>query len=117
MSIKAIGLGAILCIASFGVEAYLSDGHEYDLKCTSDGYKLRSKHPVSRAVDGSAVLEVEVLYLGKSCDAVHHLFGDGTWCWANGGFVAEFADHRFAFPRQELSCDRPTGYETNCRCE
>jgi hypothetical protein len=56
------------------------------------------------------------LYLGRTCDAYHKLFGYGEWCWANGGFVATFDEHRFGFARQELYCEPERDYDLNCRC-
>ena len=57
-----------------------------------------------------------MLYLGKSCDALHGEHGAGKWCWANGGFVAELADDRVNFPRQELVCDPAPDFAESCRC-
>ena len=99
---------------------YHSDGHIYDLSCNASGYVLQSRHPLVRTTGvgvGTRIHEgKETLYLGKSCDATHKLFGGGTWCWANGGFIAEFADHRFGFGRQELFCERLSLNDLDCRC-
>lgn len=99
---------------------YISDGHRYALRCNADGYALTSDHPVYRAVGSGAATryqkERERLFLGASCDARHSLFGAGKWCWANGGFWAEFEGHKFSFPRQELICQKQPDYETDCRC-
>jgi len=43
-----------------------------------------------------------VVYLGKECDAYSKLYGEGSWSWANGGFVVEFKDKRIGFGRQEI---------------
>lgn len=101
--------------------SYTSDGHSYELECNSSGYVLESEYPVTRLTgQGAATREVkgiEKIYLGKSCDAYHAVFGNGSWCWANGGFVAQFPTHRFGFARQELYC--PDGNDSvglNCAC-
>lgn len=100
--------------------AVVSDGHEYETTCTDDGYRLDSMYPVTRMMGEGAgthpVSGKETIYLGRSCDAYHKLYGTGSWCWANGGFLAEFTDHKFGFPRQELSCTRDVEYEGNCGC-
>lgn len=54
--------------------------------------------------------------MGKTCDAYHKLFGEGEWCWANGGFFAKFNDHEFVFGRQELFCDPEPSYSGDCNC-
>jgi hypothetical protein len=99
---------AIVCILSAtahaGAAVYEGNGEGFDLSCTKHGYSLT-------ASNGQGIL-----YLGRSCDAFSKAHGKGSWCWANGGFAAQFKDYRFGFPRQELSCPKPTGYEQNCRC-
>jgi hypothetical protein len=100
--------------------AYIADNHEWDLVCSAAGYRLTSKYPVSRfieaGVNSSATSERETLYLGRSCDAEHKVFGKGTWCWANGGFKADFERHSIDFPRQELSCPDSNDDLTGCGC-
>lgn len=97
-----------------------SDGHIFDLTCNASGYVLQSRYPLVRIVGAGIEREVvegrETVYLGKSCDAVHALYGNGTWCWANGGFVVEFEAFRYGFPRQELYCpiNQPTNLECGC---
>ena len=110
-----------LCGSAHAAAAYVSgDGHEYTLRCTADGYELTSKYPVSRAVGTGAgtryVTGKEKLYLGRSCDASHKLYGTGSWCWANGGFLATFPEQRFGFPRQELFCEPERDYSQSCQC-
>lgn len=111
---------SILCLSSTPSIAYVADGHEYDLTCTDDGYQLTSKYPVSRTVGSGAgtryITERETLYLGRSCDAYLKPYGYGSWCWANGGFVAEFDEERIGFPRQELWCEPERDFDLNCRC-
>ena len=116
-----LAMGSALIFSSAAVQAdYEAGGHLYDLKCTNDGYQLTSKYPVSRTTGTGATTQrttgKEVLYLGRSCDSFHQLYGTGTWCWANGGFAAEFADMRFGFGRQELWCEPEQDYGQNCRC-
>lgn len=104
--IAALGL---LSSAAAAYDYVSSDGHRYTVECNRSGYVLQSTHPVSRYEEGGAMsrfhdLKREKIYLGKDCDAFHEVVGGGKWCWANGGFVAEFPTFRFGFPRQELSC-------------
>jgi hypothetical protein len=114
---------AVISLAGIArsASAYVSDGMEYEISCSADGYVLTSKYPVTRMIgtgaDTQAVPGIERIYFGRSCDAFHKIFGKGKWCWANGGFVAEFPDHRFGFGRQELSCHGAEAYQGNCGCE
>lgn len=64
-------------------------------------------------IEGAPRLPEIVLYLGKSCDAYSEIYGEGTWGWANGGFVITFKNETFGFGRQELSID--TDEEFCCR--
>ena len=113
-----------MILLAFGTIAshaqYVSgEGHSYTLSCNSDGMVLSSTNPVSRFTGTGATaniekLDPEKLYLGKTCDAFHKLLGYGKWCWANGGFVAEYDTVRIGFPRQELYC--PNGLYDDGRC-
>ena len=113
----------VICLV-FGASesiAYVSNGHEYEGSCNADGYVLKSKYPVTRTIgQGSStsyVSSIEKLYFGRTCDAYHEIYGSGQWCWANGGFIAEFANARFPFARQELFCpsDEDLGLECVCK--
>ena len=113
---------AMLMGAAPPAQAYTADNHEWTLQCNSDGYRLTSRTPITRVVGVGANRQqmqgVERLYLGRSCDAQHTVFGRGSWCWANGGFVAEFGNDRVGFGRQELICrgGENAAFEQNCRC-
>ena len=113
---------AVLAVAltAGSARSYVADGMEYEISCNADGYVLTSKYPVTRmigaGIDMRAVPGIETIYFGKSCDAYHKLFGKGKWCWANGGFIAEFPTHTFGFGRQELICEGAKAYEGNCGC-
>jgi len=116
---------AMLAVAMIGAasqaHAYVADDIDYDVACNGDGYVLTSKVSVTRMVttpvDAEPVVGIEKIYFGKSCDAFHKLYGKGKWCWANGGFLAEFPQHSFGFGRQELSCPGDEAYRGNCGCE
>ena len=99
---------------------YVAEGHQYDIACKRDGYELKSINPVARLIGAGAgrqmITGTETLYLGRSCDASHKLFGTGKWCWANGGFFATFPTHTFEFVGQELWCEPPRDYDLNCSC-
>ena len=102
--------------------AYTADGHEWTLACNANGYVLRSTAPVSRQIGAGAGRTIvrgrETLTLGRSCDARHSVFGVGTWCWANGGFGADFRGSTIRFGGQELFCRRneDRAYSGSCRC-
>jgi len=113
---------AISTVAFAGTaQAYVAGGHEYDATCNADGYILTSKYPVARTVGQGANTQffsgIEKLYLGRSCDAAHAIYGTGRWCWANGGFLAEFEDAQFGFGRQELYCESEDDLGFGCICE
>lgn len=99
---------------------YVSDNHSWSLSCNKSGYVLRSQYPVTRFHEAGAASQVtrerETLYLGRSCDASSSVLGEGKWCWANGGFVAEFNTTRMGFPRQELMCPTPAFDVPGCQC-
>lgn len=84
----------------------VSGGIEYSMSANDNGWVLRSLSPVVRTTGFGAGTEyvrgIETIYLGKSCDAFHKVFGSGTWGWANGGFVVQFGNNRFPFGRQEV---------------
>lgn len=97
---------------------YVGDNHSWSLSCNASGYVLKSQYPVTRFFEAGAASSVtrerETLYLGRSCDASSTTMGEGKWCWANGGFFAEFETHRISFPRQEVIC--PGGGDDSLAC-
>lgn len=99
---------------------YSSAGHEYNLSCNASGYVLKSTYPVARSSGQGAgfrfTSSTETLYLGKSCDAASAHFGDGKWCWANGGIRIDYENSFIGFPRQELSCDVAPDLALVCTC-
>lgn len=115
-----------LCLAVFGTTALAqavytsSEGHSYRATCNTNGYIITSVYPVSRFTSGDAsgqiVQQIEVIYLGKSCDAFSKVLGQGQWCWANGGFVADLEGGSVGFPRQELYCQLQTDLGIGCLC-
>lgn len=95
---------------------YVGVNHVWTLSCNSHGYQLKTKYPMSWYDSNFRYQEKRVtLYLGKTCDASTASFGKGTWCWANGGFVAELGKRRIGFPRQELICEAQA-LPDKCRC-
>jgi hypothetical protein len=110
----------LLLLLGANAFAYVADNHEWELTCNKDGYRLASKYPVARFLEAGAASQItserETIYLGRSCDAFHKLFGKGSWCWANGGFRAEFEKHAIGFSRQELSCPQQGDNVTGCGC-
>lgn len=125
---EARSLRLALCVAAFApagtapaaADSYAADNHVWELACNEHGYLLRSQYPVVRFRGTGVAFEIvegrETLALGKMCDATHSVFGEGSWCWANGGFQAEFRDHRIGFPRQELMCSGAAAEIADCGC-
>lgn len=109
-----------IAAAPASADTYVADNHFWELACNESGYALTSVYPMARFREAGAASKVtgkrETLYLGRMCDASHELFGDGSWCWANGGFQAEFREHRIGFPRQELHCPGAAGAIADCGC-
>jgi hypothetical protein len=102
-------------------DTYVGDNHSWSISCNSSGYELKSRDPVTRFIEagaGSTVSDgIETLYLGRACDAQHNVLGKGSWCWANGGFRAEFENGAsIGFPRQELSCPEQSEEIPGCGC-
>ena len=92
-----------------------SDGDAYEAEANASGVVLTSLYPKFRFIEAGAASRViegrEKLYLGKACDAFAEPFGNGTWGWANGGFILTFdGGKRLAFPRQEP----PEGANLDC---
>jgi len=98
-----------MAAASEGVIYVSSHGDEYRYATNADGAVLTSLYPKAWFIEKGANSRIERgidrLYLGKSCDAFHPVFGDGRWWWANGGFGVDFARFELRFPRQEIADD------------
>lgn len=113
-------LGLFSAAASSEEFDYAGDNHSWSLSCNAYGYVLKSQYPVTRFFEAGAASSVtrerETLYLGRSCDASSTTMGEGKWCWANGGFFAEFERHRIGFPRQELNCPGGGSESLACGC-
>ena len=95
-------------------------GHIYGLACNDNGFVLNSLYPIARIVgegaDRELRQETETIYLGASCDAVHQVFGEGSWCWANGGVAIDLGERQIGLPRQELHCGTSTSVGRECGC-
>ncbi|HRK24616.1 MAG TPA: hypothetical protein PLQ11_06655 [Beijerinckiaceae bacterium] len=117
---RALATLLMFVVCAFQAEAYVADGHEYTLACNKDGFVLTSRASVTRYIEAGVssrfVKKKEKIFLGKNCDAIHEIFGGGKWCWANGGFGAEFSGTKIWFPRQELICPRETDNHLGCNC-
>ena len=95
-----------------------SEGHQYRYSLNENGAVLESLYPVARFVGSGASTEIvtgiEVLYLGRDCDAFSRVLGKGRWAWANGGFVVLFdtlgsgaydVGGQIGFPRQGIDAN------------
>ncbi len=100
--------------------AFFADNHSWSVECNASGYVLISDHPVTRYFEAGAMSRIEqgieTIYLGNSCDAENTHLGAGTWCYANGGFVAEFDSRSIGFPRQEIHCGDTAADIPPCQC-
>lgn len=110
------GAAVLLAGAAQAAETYVSDlGDDYVLVANPDGMILSSVHPKAWFIEAGTDSRVErgtdVIFLGRSCDAFHRLWGKGTWGQANGGFRVAFPGGRdYGFPRQEL----PVADDVHC---
>ncbi len=70
-----------------------------------------AKFTYLRRPDGSVELRQQnrVIKLTTTCHASSNVDGDGSWAWANGGFIIELSNKRFGFPMQELEIDTVDG--------
>ena len=86
--ISGTGLGVALLIATASPTwSYTaSNVQQYTATQNDHGAFLTSKY--------------ETIYLGNSCDALSDTGEEGTWAWANGGFLIVFPERRNGFPRQ-----------------
>jgi hypothetical protein len=101
-------LAALLTSPAYAeVEPVSSSGDIYTVSENVNGFVLTSKYPKSHFIEQGAssyfVEGPDVFYFGRSCDAFHKLFGNGTWSWANAGYGAQFeGGFSLWFPRQDV---------------
>lgn len=109
--IKLMQSALVLIMASAPVIAedwtYVSSlGDEYAVLANENGVVLTSLYPKAWFIEAGIQSTIEkghdVIFLGRSCDAFHKLFGNGKWVQANGAFLVTFDAISFGFPRQEL---------------
>ena len=82
-------------------------GDIYIGELNDNGAVLRSKYPKAwfhgEPNDDHRAVEITVvIYLGKSCDAIHPEYGAGSWGWWNDMFHIDFQNESIAFQSQEL---------------
>lgn len=104
-----------------------SEGHEFYAQMNKNGFLLKSRGKIARYIDFSPnqlglFKRVEIMSLGKNCDAISNVFGRGTWGWANGGVAVTFRNgKRIGFPRQSIGGtdkeNRIYGWSISHRCE
>jgi hypothetical protein len=101
-------LAAMLTSPAYAeVERTSDSGDRYTVSENEHGFVLTSKFPKSHFIDQGAysyyVEGRDVFYFGRSCDAFHKLFGNGTWFWVNAGYGAQFeSEFSLWFPRQDV---------------
>ena len=119
-SMLALSLAALTALPAWAENTYIADNHFWELDCSGPGYVLTSVYPIARIREAGASSSVtdsrERLEFASNCAATHPLFGNGSWCWANGGFQAEFREHRIGFPRQELYFPGADDEISGCGC-
>jgi hypothetical protein len=93
----ALGVGLLMIIASPTWAYTDSNGQKYTATQNDHGAVLTGKS--------------ETIYLGNSCDALSDAGEEGTWAWANGGFLIVFPKRRIGFPRQ----DQPVSGGYHCQ--
>ena len=101
--------GALLPLPVHGqtVTFHSLRGDIYIGELNDDGAVLRSKYPKAwfrgePSEDHSAEEITVVIYLGKSCDALHPEYGEGNWGWWNDMFHIDFEQESIVFQNQEL---------------
>ena len=101
MTIAVVTLVSTPSHAQEGARRLSSLGDEYVASRNVYGGILTSVSPKRWRLDAPS--RPDVIYFGRDCDAFHTEFGNGTWGWANGGFIASFeGGMSIGFPRQEL---------------
>ena len=88
-----------------------ANGEEYIIQSDRDGAVLVSLYPrdiVVRMATAKASYETfyeqEVVIMDKDCTATSTRRGNGSWSWANGGFVIDFEDIGFSFSAHGCAC-------------
>ena len=86
---------------------YSNEGDLYFGSLNEDGVVLTSKYPKAwfhgePSQDHTASEKRAIIFLGRSCDAVHNEYGTGIWSWWNDSFAVTFGNHRISFANQEL---------------
>lgn len=76
-----------------------SDGSAFEGYCTPQAYIIKDTE------------KSDVLTLDTNCTASLGDGSEGSWCHANGGFVAEIGGETFGFPRQSPQCNGTTEVE------
>ncbi|WP_157973692.1 hypothetical protein [Tropicimonas sp. IMCC34043] len=83
---------------------------QFTQQCNENGYVI-----VPDKGSGGPLTKAST-YLGKSCDAYNAAFGDGAWCWANGGVLMEFSGQAMSIRSMELYCEHPALNALDCAC-
>ncbi|SFV65480.1 hypothetical protein MNB_SV-14-1107 [hydrothermal vent metagenome] len=76
------------------------------LTSTGVQYELASSSTTSKKMLGRETLNIETLYVGKSCDTFSKRHGKGYWGWNSSGFNVEFKSIKFVFSNQQLDIDK-----------
>ena len=89
------------------MEFWSSDGDAYLGILQDGGAVLVSKYPKAwfhgeSSEDHTVIEQSARIYFGKSCEAKHSEYGQGTWSWWNDNFTASFQGRRISFGNQEL---------------
>ncbi|WP_209940172.1 hypothetical protein [Ruegeria sp. HKCCE4148] len=82
-------LGLILAVPEMAQAYTSSDDVQYTASVNEHGAILNGENG-------------DLIYLGKSCDAVDPKVGKGSWSWANGGFCVNLPTKEVCFARQDV---------------
>jgi len=80
-----------------------STGVQYRLVSSGSGSDMKE-------MLGSSTLNIETLYVGRSCDSFSKRHGKGSWGWDDNGFNVRFKSIKFVFSHQQLDIDRDEQY-------
>jgi len=103
VALSSYGFSYIGCVNDVCTE-YTStkNKHGVVLRSTGEQFRFSSYSLAPTKIKYAKRLKRETLYIGRQCDSYSKIYGKGSWHWANGGFVVDFSNKSFYFPKQML---------------